>query len=210
MSSVHSSQPLKERQRQQREALILAVAEEVLEEKGYYDTSLEEIAVRVGIARTTLYAHFASKEALIVALLTRGMERFLRDINDIFATPLTVRARLEMILQRAFTGIQQKRSWLLSNAFSDADLRRILTQNQDQLHTRWEHIVERVTVLLEAGQTSGELNAALPSKVMLVIFLSFCSPQTFERLVFRDDLSAEDMVKLMGRIFFEGTAARPL
>ncbi len=53
---------LKERQRREREELILQVAEEVLLEKGYYEASIDEIAARVGIAKGTVYLHFASKE----------------------------------------------------------------------------------------------------------------------------------------------------
>ncbi|MFL5699301.1 MAG: helix-turn-helix domain-containing protein, partial [Ktedonobacteraceae bacterium] len=56
---------LKERQRQEREALILQAAEEVLIEKGYHEMSMDEIAARVGISKGTVYLHFASKEDLV-------------------------------------------------------------------------------------------------------------------------------------------------
>lgn len=204
MPTVEPHLSLKERQRQEREALILVAAEEIFAEKGYYDASLDEIAARVGIAKSTVYAHFDNKEAVIVALFTREMERFLQDIEAIFASPMTVRAKLEIVLQRSFTGMQQKRSQLLSNAFNEVDLRRILTQNQSQLHALWKQMTEKIIAVLEEGQASGEVNPALPSKGMLVAFLSLRSPHVFEHLVFNDDLSAEEMVKLMGSIFFDG------
>ena len=50
MQPVTAPRSLKEKQRQEREALILQAAEEVLMEKGYYETSIDEIAARVGIA----------------------------------------------------------------------------------------------------------------------------------------------------------------
>ncbi|TMC17177.1 MAG: helix-turn-helix transcriptional regulator, partial [Chloroflexi bacterium] len=49
---------LKEKQRREREELIIQAAEEVLQEKGYYETSMDEIAARVGIAKGTIYTHF--------------------------------------------------------------------------------------------------------------------------------------------------------
>ena len=50
MQPVTAPRSLKEKQRQEREELILQAAEEVLAEKGYYETSIDEIAARVGIA----------------------------------------------------------------------------------------------------------------------------------------------------------------
>ncbi len=64
---------LKERQRQEREALILLAAEEVLIEKGYHEMSMDEIAARVGISKGTVYLHFASKEDLVFEGCMREM-----------------------------------------------------------------------------------------------------------------------------------------
>ena len=57
------------RKRQQRVHEILRVAAEVLSEKGYYNTSLEEIAERLDLAKASLYHYFDSKEALLTAAL---------------------------------------------------------------------------------------------------------------------------------------------
>src|SRR5207248_3973363 len=93
---------LKERQRQEREALILQVAEEVLIEKGYHETSMDEIAARVGIAKGTVYLHFPSKEDLVVAIFARDMQQFLQAveaaIENAAASELTTRAKLEAVL----------------------------------------------------------------------------------------------------------------
>src|SRR5436305_13627541 len=77
MQVVHAHRSLKEKQRQERENLILQAAEEVLLEKGYHETSMDEIAARVGIAKGTLYLHFARKEDLICALLERELHTIL-------------------------------------------------------------------------------------------------------------------------------------
>ena len=59
MQSVTASRSLKEKQRQEREELILQAAEEVLAEKGYYETSVDEIASRVFIENWTFYIYFS-------------------------------------------------------------------------------------------------------------------------------------------------------
>src|SRR5579883_1238210 len=97
--------PLKERQRQEREALILQVAEEVLLEKGYYETSIDEIAARVGIAKGTVYLHFSSKEDLVIAIFARDMRSFLQNIDEAVETKPTSQAKLEAILHLLYTGL---------------------------------------------------------------------------------------------------------
>jgi len=75
---------LRQKQRQERLEMILqAAVRQVYAEKGYRDTSMDEIAARVGIATATIYAHFASNmEALMVAaILERSFQRIVRDVK---------------------------------------------------------------------------------------------------------------------------------
>ncbi len=48
----------RERQRAEREVLILNEAERVLSEHGYHELIMEQLADRVGIAKGTIYLHF--------------------------------------------------------------------------------------------------------------------------------------------------------
>ena len=70
MQPVTAPRSLKEKQRQEREALILQAAEEVLMEKGYHETSIDEIAARVGIAKGTVYlSGYLIDRCFMIALL---------------------------------------------------------------------------------------------------------------------------------------------
>jgi AcrR family transcriptional regulator len=53
---------------------ILDVAAALFLERGYAGTSLREIAAEVGMKPGSLYYHFASKEALLQAILLRGID----------------------------------------------------------------------------------------------------------------------------------------
>src|SRR5579871_1033504 len=75
---------LKERQRLEREQLILEAADDLMLERGYHDTSIDDIAARVGISKGTVYHHFTSKEDLVVALLERGMRHLQATFDEIF------------------------------------------------------------------------------------------------------------------------------
>src|SRR5213082_1061024 len=99
MQPITAPRSLKEKQRQEREALILQAAEDVLMEKGYYETSMDEIAARVGIAKGTVYLHFASKEDLVVALFQQDTQKFLQVVEETIASAQTARAKMEAILR---------------------------------------------------------------------------------------------------------------
>lgn len=58
--------------RAEREAQILAVAEEVFADLGYQATTMDEIAERVGVTKPLIYDYFGSKDGLLIACVDRA------------------------------------------------------------------------------------------------------------------------------------------
>jgi AcrR family transcriptional regulator len=59
---------LRERQAEATRNLLVSVARELFAERGYAETSVEEIINRAGVARGSLYHHFPGKDALFRAV----------------------------------------------------------------------------------------------------------------------------------------------
>ncbi|MEY9889445.1 AcrR family transcriptional regulator [Catenulispora sp. MAP12-49] len=57
--------------RAERELQILAAAEEVFAERGFQNTSMDEVSLRVGVSKPMLYEYFSSKEGLLLACVAR-------------------------------------------------------------------------------------------------------------------------------------------
>jgi AcrR family transcriptional regulator len=195
---------LKEKHRQEREALILQVAEEVLMEKGYYETSIDEIAARVGIAKGTVYLHFPSKEDLVIAIFERDMQNIVEHVEAIVSSSLAARAKLEAIFQLLYGGIFNKRMQLLYSISNSAELRHIFMEKKACMRDLWEQLSARITSLLEEGKAVGEFDIALPTAIMLSAFFSLLSPRSYERLMVEGQMSAEEVAKDLGRIYFKG------
>ncbi len=68
-----SIQDRKQREREQRNTLILDHADELLKEHGYLGLNLDQLADRIEYAKATIYNHFISKEDLMVAVATRHL-----------------------------------------------------------------------------------------------------------------------------------------
>ncbi len=206
MQAVTAPRSLKEKQRQEREALILLAAEEVLMEKGYYETSIDEIAAHVGIAKGTVYLHFLSKEDLVVAIFERDIKKFEEHIETIMSSALTARGKLEAILQFTYGGLFNKRMQLLYSLSNTAELRRTFLEKKACTRDMWEQISTGITSLLEEGKAAGEFDTTVPTEVMLSTFFSLLSPRSYERLMVNRQMSAEEVAKNLGRIYFNGIA----
>lgn len=207
MQKVHTSATsLKEKQRQEREELIIQAAEEVLQEKGYYETSMDEIAARVGIAKGTIYTHFPGKEELVLAIFKRDMQTFLQRIDVVIEAEPRPSAKLEALLQFIYTGFFSKQTRLLSSIYNSVDLKRMLAEKGGCMRDLWEGLVSRVTMLLEEGKVAGEINPSIPTSVMLLPFFSLFSPKSYDRLLLGEDFSHEELVKYLWQIYFNGIA----
>ena len=72
--------PVSTRRRDAHERLLEAAADLFYAEG--YGVSVDAIAEHAAVAKPTVYAHFASKEALIEAVLQSSSERYLADLDD--------------------------------------------------------------------------------------------------------------------------------
>jgi TetR/AcrR family fatty acid metabolism transcriptional regulator len=195
---------LKERQRQERENLILQIAEEVLLEKGYHETSMDEIAARVGVAKGTVYLHFPSKEELVVAIFAHGVEAFLLGVEEVMADKETNRAKLEALLHFMYTGLYRKRAQLMTTIFNSGDLHRIFVEKGGSLKDLFERQIAQATELVEAGKAAGEFTQAVPTSVLVSALFSLVSPRSFQRLTLEEGLPIEELVQYVGHIYFDG------
>ena len=208
MQTTQASRSLKERQRQEREALILQVAEEVLLEKGYHETSVDEIAARVGIAKGTVYLHFPSKEDLVVAIFSRDMQSFLQRVDEVITTQPTSRAKLEAILHLLYTGLFCKHAQFLYTMYNNVDQQRLLKEKGTRMRELWEQFATRVRTLLIEGKSDGEFDSDIPTEVMLSAFFSLLSPHSYERLSRNVQMPPEELIAYLARIYFRGIAAQ--
>jgi len=199
---------LKEKQRKEREALILTTAEEVFFEKGYHETSMEEIATRVGIAKGTVYLHFPGKEDLVIAIFERDMRSLLQEIDaiinsDKYATP---RTKLEAVLYFMHTGLFSRQAQLLSTIYSGVDLKRKIMERGCSIRNHWESVVTRVAALLEQGKTAGEFDKNIPTRVMVMAIFGIFSPKSYHNIFQGDDLTPDELAKHLIRTCFCGIA----
>src|SRR5215469_5043670 len=204
MESITVPRSLKERQRQEREALILKAAEEVLLEKGYHETSMDEIATRVGIAKGTVYLHFQSKEDLVIAIYQREMLQLLQYIDSTMDSQLTARGKVEAIFDLMHGEMMSKRTRLLFSISDSAGLKHLLVEKKGRLRETWDQLTTRLSSLFEEGKAEGAFDSTLPTLVMVSAFYSLLSPKSYHRLTTEGQMNGEDVATNLKRIFLNG------
>lgn len=199
-------QSLKERQRQERERLILQAAMELLVEKGYHETAMEEIAARVGISKGALYLHFPSKEDLIAALFVRGARAFMDVLNETLSAPGSPREKLGALVAQIY-GAMSARFQLMSAASRSPELLSLLAAKHDAMAALWEEPTRRVAAVIDEGKRRGEFDPQLPTALVVTLLWSLLSPRGYQQLTARDGLAPEEVVRHLRRYFLKGIAA---
>ncbi len=142
-----------------RQEQIVQAALSVIEERTFEDTTIEEIAQRAGVSRSTIYLHFKNKQEVLGACLSFNRERLLDELQqrisavEGFAPQL--QAFLEVLLELTDEHRDLFRAVTNSNLFTadppgrwGAELARLIKDFQESLDA----------VLAEAG-SRGELRA---------------------------------------------------
>lgn len=105
--------PLRVRQAEATRALLLEAARELFTDRGYGETSIEDIIRQAGVARGALYHHFAGKEALFRAVydevesevISRVMATALAQATPWDGVAAGLRAFLDACLEPSFRRI---------------------------------------------------------------------------------------------------------
>ncbi|MDQ1487823.1 MAG: hypothetical protein QOD57_3778 [Actinomycetota bacterium] len=142
------------RKRQRRINEILRVAAQVLSEKGYYNTSLEEIADRLDLAKASLYHYFDSKESLLTACLGTVAEESITRLTAIASGAGSASERLRGLIIEQLRIITVEYPELARLFLAHLEWPATVRERISEWHTRHDAIIKGV---IEEGVKSGEL-----------------------------------------------------
>jgi AcrR family transcriptional regulator len=158
-----------------REEAIVTSVNRLLADKGFDLMTVDEVAADVGIAKASLYKHFASKEALAAAAMVRLMERTLDLVEEqagrqgasaVQRLESVVRWALELQLAGEMPSVPSQNSSLRAELMASRVYLDLLMQVSETLG---EWIVQ--------AQADGAINPELPPEVVLyTVFARACDP----------------------------------
>jgi len=141
--------------------LLLSAAEEEFAERGV-DASVADIARRAGVAKGTVFRHFATKEQLIVAIVVKHIADLTAVARGLMDTADPGDALLEFLTEAADRRRQRDLTFLMSVTADDSAVTRI----RDQLHKAIGSLVDRARA---AGAVRSDVTGT-------DVFLLICAP----------------------------------
>jgi AcrR family transcriptional regulator len=78
---------------------IIDAAISLFSQNGYHAASMQDVARALGIQKPSLYHHFDSKEAILLAILENGMERLTGQLEEIAASDQDCVSKLRAAIQ---------------------------------------------------------------------------------------------------------------
>jgi AcrR family transcriptional regulator len=136
---------------------LFVAAVDLIAEQGFSATTMDEIALRAGVAKGTVYYNFESKTALFEDLLRLGMGALTDAFRDAVdglppdeALAALVRAQIEFIRQyRAFAQLLLSEMWRTNREW------------EPTLRLLREEVIAVIGQTIRAGVQSGDLPAGL-------------------------------------------------
>jgi len=204
--SIFSKLSFKDQAFRLRESAILDATTSVLGSKGYDLMTMDDVAGAVGISKPSLYKHFKSKEDLVGEALIRlidGAIAYLAQQDAAMSPKTKLMALLEWGLRIRLDG------GLPFLPSTSAHVREMLMRNLKYV-ARVLKLNSQLEKLVLAGQKAGELNADLPSDVILFSYYARSCDPAVEYLQRFSKMNNEDIVRHMLKVSFDGISAPAL
>ncbi|NDY90577.1 TetR/AcrR family transcriptional regulator [Ideonella livida] len=170
-----ASPRLKDKLQQVRQAAILDAVNRLLASKGFEQMTVDEVAAEVGIAKTSLYRHYASKEALAAAAMARVLEDTLECLDRLALDhpdqPLAAlqgltRWAVGRLLAGQMPSLPSQNSQLRQALADDPHYGRLLGE-----------VAGRMEEWILSAQSRGQLRTDLPPELHLYsLFARACDP----------------------------------
>lgn len=148
-------------------------------QRGYAAMTLEDVMDSIGISKTTLYAHFRSKEELAASVLLREMERveaFLRSLNP----RVSAADRLAEFVRWCFA-MRFREPRLMLGDFAQ-HLRPSGKANPRVVETE-QRITDTLEKIVAEGQKEGDLRADISATILVQLVIGVVRDDGYETML---------------------------
>jgi TetR/AcrR family transcriptional regulator of autoinduction and epiphytic fitness len=189
-----------------REDAIVSSVNRLLAEKGFEQMTVDEVAADVGIAKASLYKHFASKEALAAAAMVRVLERTMDVLEQQAARDTGAVDRLREVTRWALRVQLAGEMPLLPS--QNSSLRAELLGHQAYLALLMQ-VSARLGEWIVQAQGDGDLDRSLPPELVLyTLFARACDPVP-GAMKASGRHSNDQIVEWVLAVCFSGIGSRP-
>jgi AcrR family transcriptional regulator len=179
---------------------ILAAAGGLFFNRGFAKVTVDEIAAELGISKKTLYQHFASKEALLQAVVRGMLTAVAAEVESLIGDERMDFMDKLIGLMRLITARVSR----ISKPFADDMQRHAPELWQEIQEFRHKKVMANFGRLVRKGQAMGVFRKDLDPELLTVIYAAtiqgVVNPQTLARLPY----TASQLFQAVGKTMFIG------
>ena len=188
-----------------REDQLLEVATRLFKEKGYHNTSMQDIADGLGVQKASLYHYIESKEQLLRRLLKRAAAILGAQIDEIYEAELPPAEKLRQALQNHAVTMMEHLN-LVSVYLSE--YRNLPPQQLEEILATRKHY-ERVLIrILEDSIASGDFRPVNVKMTMLGLLGMF--NWTHQWFSPDGELTPQEIATVLTDLAMRGLVADPI
>ena len=197
----------KEQVQRVREEAIVEAVNRLLASKGYDSMTVDEVAAEAGMAKASVYKHFASKEELAGAAMVRALDRALAFVDELRSHPDV--AALDQLKAVARWAMQSQLEGEMPSLPSQNSSLTSSLQANDEYMDRLISLSNKLSIWITQAQTSGQINASLPAEMILyILFARACDP-VVGMLKASGQYTHAQILEWVTTSTFDGLGARP-
>jgi AcrR family transcriptional regulator len=182
---------------------VIRTAARAFDERGYHNTSLDDIASALGVTKPTVYYYVANKEQLLFECFRAGLEPIRAALRRAEAAPGTGRERLREVIRDYAVAIASEYGWCMVRA-EHQDLGTDLSGQVKALKSEIDRGIRR---LLQAGIADGSIAVQDPKLAAFAIAGALNWIAHWYRA--GRSLSAEQVAEAFVQLLEHGLAPRP-
>jgi AcrR family transcriptional regulator len=167
--------PLTKEEMEERRREIAHAAADLILEKGFNETSVNQIAKAVGMGKSTLYDYFSNKDELFLYLLDEPLLEVTHLVEAIIATEGNAAERLNRVMHMHLEVLLRNKAYLLKLTL---EAQRLSAESQQHYQVKRYAYQDLIRDLVEEGITEGSFRP-VDSAMVMKSLLSIMSTVAF-------------------------------
>jgi AcrR family transcriptional regulator len=126
---------------------ILEAAAQIIREKGFHATSMQDIAKAVDLRKASLYHHVNSKQEILVDLLDQALDMLIERLEEVNAREVPADEKIKMAMRSYITGMAENLDLasvlLLEHRSLEEKYKASHLPRRDKYEGLWREIIEQ-------------------------------------------------------------------
>ena len=183
---------------------LLETATLLFKEKGYHNTSMQDLADALGMQKGSLYYYIDSKEELLRVLLEQATSILGSQIDEIYAADLPSSEKLSRVLENHGRAIMDHLN--LVTVYLQ-EYRSLPPARLQEVMTTREHYEQRLMQILQDGIANGEFR---PVNVQMTVF-GFLGMLNWTHQWFspEGELTSEEIAAILADLALQAVSKKP-